>query len=157
MTETTANFDGQRTHTARTDRRQNNKLFSRHRLNGRRHQARRSSDAYGAHHVDRYNPRIVIASLLILVLCIADAFMTLNLINHGATEVNLVMRIAIEEGVAAFIFTKYLMTAISVLFLVIHSHFRIARWWQVHHVIAGFALVYIALLIYEVALLQGIS
>ena len=158
-TKHSATLSAPRQHVQRTDRRQTTMgFFSKHRLNGRRKSLRRTVDVRRtAHYVDRYDPRIVIASLVILVLCVVDAFMTLNLINHGATEANLVMRVAIEEGVAAFILTKYLMTATSVLFLVIHSHFRIVRSWQVHHVIAGFALVYVVLLIYEVAMWHSIS
>lgn len=148
-----------RQYVERTDRRQAAVGFlSMRRQNGRRQNLRRNGDANSTtHYVDRYNMRISIASLVILLLCIVDAFMTLNLLSHGATEVNLVMRLAIEEGVVAFILTKYLMTAASLLFLVVHSHFRISRSWQVHHLISGFALVYVVLLIYEVALLQSIS
>lgn len=143
----------------RTDRRQVAVGFlSKHRLNGRRKNFRRKDESNSAtHYVDRYSRQTSFASMIILLLCIVDAFMTLNLLNHGATEANLVMRLAIEEGVAAFILTKYLMTAASVLFLVVHSNFRIARSWQVHHLISGFALIYVVLLIYEVALLRSIS
>lgn len=148
-----------RTHAERVERRQKTvSIFSRQRLNGRRRTARRiDDDRASGRYVDQYSRRTAISSLIILVLCVADAFMTLNLLNHGATEINLVMRLAIEEGVAAFIISKYLMTAVSVIFLVVHSHFRISRSWQVHHIISGFALVYVVLLIYEVAIWRSMS
>lgn len=158
-THLTSTASSYRHYTERTDRRQITVgFFSKHRLNGRRKNLRREDDLISsAHYVDRYQSQTIAASLAILVLCIFDAFMTLNLLNHGATEINLMMRLAIEEGVAAFILTKYLMTAISVIFLVVHSHFRIARSWHVRHIISGFALVYVVLLIYEVALWHSIS
>ena len=87
-----------RTHAERVERRQKTvSLFSKQRLNGRRKAARRTDDnRANGRYVDQYSQRIVISSLIILVLCVADAFMTLNLLTHGATEMNLVMRLAIE-------------------------------------------------------------
>lgn len=142
-----------------TDRRKNpSGFFNRYRLNGRRNTSRRDMDQHPVgYYIDRYDSRTILACSIILILCVVDAFITLTLLSHGATEVNLVMRLAIEEGVVVFIVTKYLMTSTSLVFLVIHSRFRIVRYWRVSHVIISFAFAYIALLIYEVVMWHNIS
>lgn len=142
-----------------TDRRKNSSgFFNRYRLNGRRNASRREIDQHPAgYYIDRYDSKTMLACSIVLILCIVDAFITLTLLSHGATEVNLVMRLAIEEGIVVFIVTKYLMTATSLVFLVIHSRFRIVRTWRVSQLIVGFAFAYFALLIYELAMWHTIA
>ncbi len=138
------------------DRRQNRpSFFSVFRANGRRRSVRRSiGDSTMAHHhyLDHYDARLFIPSLIILVLCMIDAHITLKLLAMGATELNIVMRLAIEKGVIIFLVTKYAMTATSVVFLVIHHQFRIFNILQVRHIIYGYAWLYIALLTYEITI-----
>lgn len=138
---------------AQLDRRQNSaSFFSVFRTNGRRKTVRRDIEAAVGHYLDHYEPRLILPSLIILVLCMLDAYITLNLLALGATEVNVLMRLAIEKGVVIFLVTKYVMTATSVVFLVIHHRFRIFNIVQVRHIIYGYAWIYIALLIYEITL-----
>jgi len=139
---------------AKIDRRQNPAaFFAVFRTNGRRKTVRRTfEDSAVGQYLDHYDRRLIIPSLIILVLCMIDAHVTLNLLSMGATELNVVMRLAIEKGVATFLITKYAMTAASVIFLVIHHQFRIFNIVQVRHLIYGYAWVYIALLAYEIVL-----
>jgi len=139
---------------AQLDRRQNRAtFFGVFRTNGRRKTVRRSiGTSTIGHYLDHYDARLFIPSLIILVLCMIDAHITLNLLARGATELNVVMKLAIEKGVVIFLVTKYAMTASSVVFLVIHHQFRIFNIVQVRHIIYGYAWVYIALLAYEIAL-----
>jgi hypothetical protein len=139
---------------AKTDRRQNPAaFFAVFRTNGRRKAVRRTFEASAVgQYLDHYDRRLIIPSLIILILCMIDAHVTLNLLSMGATELNVVMRLAIEKGVATFLITKYAMTALSVIFLVIHHQFRIFNIVQVRHLIYGYAWVYIALLAYEIVL-----
>ena len=135
-----------------TDRRQNRaSFFSVFRSNGRRKAVRRTIETPGmGHYLDHYEARLAIPSLIILVLCMLDAHITLYLLARGATELNVVMKLAIEKGVIIFLVTKYAMTATSVVFLVIHHQFRIFNIVQVRHIITGYAWIYIALLTYEI-------
>jgi len=139
---------------AQWDRRQNRAAFlGVFRANGRRKAVRRNAETSAiGHYLDHYDARLFIPSLIILALCMIDAHITLNLLALGATELNVVMKLAIEKGVVMFLVTKYAMTATSVVFLVIHHQFRIFNVVQVRHIIYGYAWIYIALLAYEIVL-----
>ena len=138
---------------AQPDRRQNSASFwTVFRTNGRRKGVRRNIESAVGRYLDHYELRLIFPSLIILVLCMVDGHITLNLLALGATEVNLLMKLAIEKGVIIFLVTKYLMTATSLVFLIIHHQFRIFNIVQVRHIIYGYAWVYIALLIYEITM-----
>jgi hypothetical protein len=130
-------------------------LLSSHRWNGRRKAHRRTCDAT-TNRLDHYDPRLLAPSLTILVLCVVDALITLRLLERGAVEINLIMRFLIEEGMVAFIATKYLMTASSVVWLVAHNNFKIFQRVRVEHLIYACAGVYVSLLVYELALLKAL-
>ncbi len=53
--------------------------------------------------------------LLIIVLTIADAYLTLDLIGRGAVELNPIMAYYLNHGVLAFFATKYLLTCASII------------------------------------------
>lgn len=127
--------------------------LSSYRWTGRRKSHRRTPDSV-VHLLDHYDRRLLAPSLTILLLCVVDALLTLSLLERGAVEINLVMRFLIEEGVVAFIVTKYLMTASSLVWLVIHNNFRLFRHFRVHHAIYACAGIYVSLLIYELVLLR---
>ena len=135
------------------DRRQNSASFwTVFRTHGRRKAVRRNIEAAVGRYFDHYEPRLVFPSLMILVLCMVDGHITLKLLALGATELNLLMKLAIEKGVIIFLVSKYVMTATSLLFLLIHHQFRVFNIVQVRHIIYGYAWVYIALLIYEITM-----
>ncbi len=121
-----------------------------------RRKSHRRADETASNTLDRYDPQLLVPSLTILVLCVADALITLNLIDRGAVEINLVMRFLIEEGVVAFIATKYVMTASSVVWLVIHNKLRIFQRIPVQYLIYGCAGLYVSLLVYELVLLGSL-
>lgn len=139
---------------SQSDRRQNPAaIFGIFRNGGRRKAVRRSAGTSTiGHYLDHYDPRLFMPSLIILVLCMIDAHITLHLLTMGATELNVIMKLAIEKGVVIFLITKYAMTATSVVFLVVHHQFRIFNIVQVRHIITGYAWVYITLLAYEISM-----
>lgn len=142
-----------------TDRRQSRpSFFNMFRSNGRRKTMRRSIEPLKmGHYLDHYDARLAIPTLIILVLCMLDAHITLKLLAGGATELNVVMKLAIEKGVILFLVIKYVMTASSVIILVIHHQFRIFNFVPVRHIITGYAYFYIALLAYEITLLAYVA
>lgn len=91
---------------------------------GRRHQARRLDHNY---YLDRYTPRLVMTGLLVLLLSCVDAMFTLVLLSKGAYEANHLMAALLNLGTHPFVITKIVVTAIGVLFLLAHAHFRILR------------------------------
>ncbi len=88
---------------------------------------RREDERAGEYYADRYSARTLLLVLLILALSIADAFLTLYLIGHGAAEVNPVMAHFLEYGPAAFLAAKYVLTVSSILLLLIHKNMFLFR------------------------------
>lgn len=94
------------------------RLFSK----GRRGTLRRESDRRKIVLLDYYNPKIFYAVVLILLLSLLDALLTLWLLDMGAVEMNPVMAFFLNMGMNAFLIAKYLMTAISVVIIVVLNY-----------------------------------
>jgi hypothetical protein len=99
-------------------------------------------------------PYKYIACLFItLILCIVDGAMTIFLVKKGAWEANPLMRRALGEGTAVFLFLKYFLTAGGLLFLLHHGRRRLFKGaLSVEEVAAGIVLFYEGLVIYEISL-----
>jgi hypothetical protein len=89
---------------------------------GRRQSVRREEDKGCLNICDRYQPRVMITGIAIVVLSILDAVLTLILIENGATEINPVMAFFLRMGPGVFMVTKYGLTSFSVLVLVIFNN-----------------------------------
>lgn len=85
--------------------------FSRRRLH------RRSADNEVVF-LDWHHPWLFFLSVGTMLLSVADAFLTLQLLERGMIEANPVMRIAMGESVALFVGTKLAMTAFGIFVLV---------------------------------------
>lgn len=94
---------------------------------GRRRHARRREDRRVYVYVDRYGWRSVFAVVSTLILCIADAFLTLTLLQRGAMEANPVMDFFIGLGPLPFLLVKYILTALGLSTLLIHKNLAIFR------------------------------
>ena len=68
--------------------------------------------------VDRLGPRITTAAFTVVLLTIMDAFLTLELVTRGASELNPVMDFYLTKGPTLFIVVKYLLISAS-LFLIL--------------------------------------
>ncbi len=72
--------------------------------------------------LDHYPTPLVIAALAVLVLSLADAVLTLILVDHGAVELNPVMAVLLDSGPAYFVGVKTWLTGLAVLIiLVLHQ------------------------------------
>jgi len=91
-------------------------------ITGQRANARRSSDRNRVVYFDRYTPHLFRVIVAILVLSVADAILTVNLIGLGAVEINPVMNYYLTIGPHAFLAVKYGLTSLSVFILVIYSN-----------------------------------
>ena len=104
------------------DRRRNNwptlkaLLFYRNRRCGRREEDRRKIAL-----LDHYSQAIFITIVLVLLLSVADALLTLLLVDYGASEINPVMAYFLTYGPYAFILAKYALTAVSVIIILMVS------------------------------------
>jgi Domain of unknown function (DUF5658) len=86
---------------------------------GRRMSARRDADKNYYIFVDRYRPWLLMLIVLLIILSLADAFFTLYLIDHGATEINPIMAYFLSLGPWPFIFSKYFLTCSGIICLLV--------------------------------------
>jgi hypothetical protein len=92
---------------------------------GRRRNARRKADKHDYVLVDQYSSRLLIPIVLVLVLSLADGFLTLYLIEHGAEEQNPVMDLLLRWGPWEFILIKFLLTCFGIICLCISGNMYI--------------------------------
>jgi hypothetical protein len=118
-------------------------------MRGRRKKARRVEEAEN-YYVDRYELRYLFLIISILILCFLDAFMTVILLQLGAEELNPFMLIFIEKDVVLSMVVKYVITALSLVCILIHKNFRIFRNLRVHSLLYFVFTLYVALVLFEV-------
>jgi len=91
-----------------------------------------------------------------LLLCVADAFMTVTLLAGGAVEMNPVMALAVDSGATWFATLKMALTGISVTLMVFFARYRFMRVVRVEWVVYAIFFGYAGLLCYEFGMLQGL-
>ncbi len=121
---------------------------------GRRRQVRRSGHSY---YLDWYDPKLAVTGLTLLLLSCLDAFFTLTLISRGAYEANYFMARLLETSTGLFVSVKVAITAIGILFLLMHSHFRVLRVTSGKQLLQVLVGVYGLLIAYELVLLAIIK
>jgi len=82
---------------------------------GNRIQIRRQEDRERIFLVDQYSPKLFIAIVGVLFLCVIDALLTLFLIGHGAYEANPIFAYFLDDGLYTFFVAKYSATIIVTL------------------------------------------
>jgi hypothetical protein len=121
-------------------------------LTPQRRAARRHGDRHGL--VDWHAPHLLFLSITILLLSVADAFLTLTLMKHGATEANPLLSFVLAEHPWLFGGTKMVLTGGGVLVLVALARARVFRLVRVEAIMHWFLLAYVALIAYECWLLR---
>jgi hypothetical protein len=140
--------------TVRDRRAQATVPFSLASMRGSRKTIRRKEDT-NTHYADLYSTDEVLLFILILMLSVADAFFTLELIGGRMKEWNSVMAYYLELGPLPFVIIKYLMTAVGLIFLIINKNSALFhRRIKVKAVIVAVAVMYTALIAYEVLLFR---
>ena len=127
--------------------------FLRGSVHARRRGDRRADDDY---HVDWHEPDLLFLAVTTLLLSVIDAFFTLTLLRHGATEVNPVMDFLIREHPRMFAVVKMALTGGGVLVLVAAARAHLFRMVRVKTILQWVLLCYIALFGYEMWLLRDI-
>ena len=99
--------------------------------------------------LDWHEPHLLLLACAILLLSVADAFMTLQLIMGGAIEANPVMNYVLANAPRWFAAVKMGLTGIGVIVLVAIARATVFRVVRVSHVLHYCLLGYVALIAYE--------
>jgi len=90
-----------------------------HFLTGRLAVLRRDEDRQRSHKIGRHSFMTLAAILLIVSLSILDAIFTLDLVSHGAEELNPVMAYYLDHGPLVFFGVKYFLTCASIVLILL--------------------------------------
>lgn len=123
-------------------------------LTPRRRGGRRRGEMHSL--VDWHEPHLLALSLMILLLSVTDAFLTLTLMTHGATEANPLLAYVLTEMPELFAGVKLLLTGAGILVLVALARVRVFRIIRVSAIMHAFFAAYLALICYEWWLLGGV-
>jgi Domain of unknown function (DUF5658) len=123
-------------------------------FNPRRRAHPRRADDMRFHSLDWYSAHLLAVAIGISMLSMADAFLTLTLLNSGADEINPVMAALLEHGALAFTACKMAMTGVCVVALVVMSRHRFLRLIRVEIVMYIVLVSYAGLIAYELSLLH---
>lgn len=121
-------------------------------VRARRRDSRRAADDH--HFVDWHEAYLLIPVVSILLLSVADAFLTLKLLTLGGSELNPIMAWLMETNMHWFAAAKMALTGGGVLVLVAISRARVFRVVRVVNVLHWFFAAYVALIGYEWVLLN---
>lgn len=137
------------------DRRRNSwRTFVGSLVHRRRVIRRREGDGELAHYVDVHEPYLFFVAVGALLLCVADAFFTMTLINfYGSSELNPVMDYFIRTDIKLFFSVKFGLTALGVVFLVVHKNFRLFNRISGYQILHGSLIIYGILVAYELFML----
>jgi hypothetical protein len=103
--------------------------------------------------VESHLPAVVVT---ILLLCCADALLTLELLKAGASELNPLMNKLLSIDVTLFTAAKMALTGAGIIVLVLASRFRLFGRIRVVQGLHGILIGYLLLVLYELALLASI-
>jgi hypothetical protein len=118
----------------------------------RRRAPRRAGErALGA--VDWHQSQWLATAMLIVLLCAADAFLTVVLLGRGAHEMNPVMRVLLGDSGLAFAVVKIGLTASGVVLLTLFARTRAFGRISVGALLYGVLAAYAVLVAYEFTLL----
>ena len=121
----------------------------------RRRGPRRSGEA-GFACSDWYHSQWLVVSVLILLLCVADALLTLTLLAHGALEVNPLMAWLLASDPVVFAAIKLGLTTAGVVFLTAASRMRAFGNLPVGAILYAVLIGYGVLVGYELSMLQNL-
>jgi hypothetical protein len=125
---------------------------------GKRENVRRLGDRGRIFFVDRYSPKFFVAILAGIFLSVLDGFLTLLLMDHGAYEVNPIMAYALSFSPSAFVASKYVLTCIAALIVLMLRNVVIRRTKiPVHVLLYFFAGAFAAVVAWELYLVSNVA
>ena len=129
-------------------RRTPTKPLSWHSMKGKRKESRRAHE-HRHYYVDWYEPHYFITIVLILILCVMDAYLTLKILHLGGEELNPLMLLFFNKLPILSMVFKYVITAASIIVILIHKNFIVFKRVKVYHFIYAVFSVYVILVTYE--------
>jgi len=121
----------------------------------RRRDSRREDDHIDSY-TDWYGHWPFAATLTIILLCFADAFLTIVLLSKGAVELNTLMDWFIQKDTYMFAVVKMSMTGVALIVLVMHFNFRIYKYIAVRYLIYALVPLYSLLIFHELTMLANL-
>jgi hypothetical protein len=121
-------------------------------LTPRRRRSRRHDESDQL--VDWHEPHLLFLAMSILLLSVADAFLTVTLMKGGAVEANPVLNYVLFSAPRLFALVKMSLTGMGVIVLVAIARATVFRVIRVSHILHYCLLGYIALIGYEWWLLE---
>ena len=115
----------------------------------------RRGDAVRPGSIDGHAPQWFAAALIVLLLSMADTFLTLVLVQHGAIEVNPLMAPLVVGGGRSFAFLKLALTAAAVAILVTLTRVPAFGRLLAGPILVGTAFLYALLISYELWLVEN--
>lgn len=123
-------------------------------FNPRRRRPSRRLDDSRFQTIDWHGAHLLAVAVSILILNVADALFTLELLSHGAVEVNPIMAALIQGNPSWFAALKMAMTGLSVLLLVVLGCYRFMRVLKVEWMLYGVLIAYLVLIGHELNMLS---
>jgi len=121
----------------------------------RRRRFRRDDDHVNSY-MDWHGHIPLAATLLIILLCFADAFLTTVLLEKGAVEMNKFMEWLIRKDIHTFTIVKMAITGTALVILVMHYNFTIYKYIAVKYVMYMLVPAYLLLILHELNMLSNI-
>ena len=120
----------------------------------RRRNGRRRGDRDGL--VDWHEPDLLFLALTILLLSITDAFFTVTLLANGATEINPLLAYVFQHFPAYFPIFKMTLTGVGVVVLVAMARTRVFKIVRVKTILQFILAGYVAVIAYEVWMMNTV-
>ena len=119
----------------------------------RRREGRRETDKH-LFLFDWYEPRVLYVALGVLLLSCIDALFTLNLLNLGAAEANIILASVLEHSMEWFLACKISLTGVSLIVLVAVVRRRFFKSCSVEHLLQFFFAAYLLVIGYQIYLFE---
>jgi uncharacterized protein DUF5658 len=122
---------------------------------GQRRAERRTEDS--ADTVDHHGWPLWLSSVTLIVLCAADALLTLLLVQHGAYEANPFMEALVGGDALHFVLLKLILTTLCLVLLLLYSRRRFLLRLRAAALIHLFAAGYVGLIGWELYLFEIVA
>jgi len=124
------------------------------RLSGQRQRVRRGMEREGPFFTDGFDALTLRFIVAVLVLCIVDGVLTIELLDVNSEELNPVMRFLLDRGHLPFLAGKYVITAAGLPFLVVYKNWPfLGTRFRAGFLLPVFLSLYLGLLAYQAHLL----
>jgi hypothetical protein len=122
---------------------------------GQRMRYRRQSEHLRPYFVDRFSAGMMVVVLMLALASIVDAWLTIDLLEAGADEINPLMARLLEYGVLPFLLGKYVLTVIGIpLLLIFKNYYLFGTSFRVGHLIPLMVSMYAVLIAYQILLIH---